>query len=216
MRDPQEVVDDFHRLYYGPNNAMEFRARSCSFLGQSVVKCPTDLWAYQEILFDLKPDLIVECGSGCGGSAYYMACLMDLMHLKGASIISMDISPMKRKKHRRIQYVLCDSVEPSVVEDIQKLAKTLKGHILVILDSNHHCDHVLKELDAYHSIVTPDSYLIVEDSNINGHPVLPDYGPGPWEAVVEWLPQHPEFEVEDWWEKYLMTYNPGGYLKRRV
>ena len=74
---------------------------------------------------------------------------------------------------------------------------------------------MLLDLAAYAPLVTPDSYLIVEDTNVNGHPVLADWGPGPWEAVDQFLVAHPEFERDTAREKFMMTYNPGGYLRRK-
>jgi cephalosporin hydroxylase len=87
--------------------------------------------------------------------------------------------------------------------------------VLVILDSDHTKDHVLAEMRAYGPLVTKGSYMIVEDTNINGHPVLPDFGPGPWEAVEEFLQGNDQFTVDRSREKLLMTFNPMGYLRRQ-
>ena len=87
---------------------------------------------------------------------------------------------------------------------------------MVVLDSDHAKDHVLQELNLYSRLVTPGQYLICEDGNINGHPVWPDFGPGPTEALEEFLRGHAqEFEVDRSCEKFLLTFNPGGYLLRR-
>jgi cephalosporin hydroxylase len=85
---------------------------------------------------------------------------------------------------------------------------------LVILDSDHSRDHVLTELRTYSPLVTPGQYLIVEDTNVNGHPVLSEHGPGPAEALVEFLDETDGFEVDRAREKFGMTFNPGGYLRR--
>ena len=87
--------------------------------------------------------------------------------------------------------------------------------VMVILDSDHTRDHVLAELRAYAPIVTPGQYLVVEDSNINGHPVFPGFGPGPMEALQAFLAETGEFEVDRSREKFLVTFNPGGYLRKR-
>ena len=86
--------------------------------------------------------------------------------------------------------------------------------VVVILDSAHDKDHVLEELRSYSSFVTVGNYLIAEDTNINGHPVLPNYGPGPMEAVEEFLLLNKDFVVDETREKYLLTFNRRGYLKR--
>ena len=85
---------------------------------------------------------------------------------------------------------------------------------MVILDSLHTAEHVGAELELYADIVSPGCYLVVEDMNVNGHPVLPDYGPGPTEAVEAFLATTDEFVVDRDRERFLMTLNPGGYLRR--
>ena len=85
---------------------------------------------------------------------------------------------------------------------------------MVILDSDHTKEHVLRELELYSHFVTNGQYLIVEDSNIHGHPVRRELPPGPWEAIEEWLPTQDDFTQDREREKLLLTFNPGGYLKR--
>jgi cephalosporin hydroxylase len=85
---------------------------------------------------------------------------------------------------------------------------------MVVLDSDHHAEHVLNELRIYGEMVTVGNYLIAEDTNVNGHPVKPEFGPGPWEAVETFLKENPAFAVDSKREKFLLTFNPGGYLIR--
>jgi cephalosporin hydroxylase len=85
---------------------------------------------------------------------------------------------------------------------------------MVVLDSDHHKDHVLEELRLYSPLVSVGQYLIVEDTHFNGHPILKNFGPGPWEAVEEFLRERPDFAVDSSREKYGMTFNPHGYLRR--
>jgi cephalosporin hydroxylase len=87
--------------------------------------------------------------------------------------------------------------------------------VMVLLDSDHAEAHVRKELDLYAPLVTSGCYLIVEDTNVNGHPVYPLHGPGPMEAVQGWLPAHQEFEADRRREKFMLTFNPYGYLRRK-
>jgi cephalosporin hydroxylase len=85
---------------------------------------------------------------------------------------------------------------------------------MVILDSDHRKIHVMEELRLYSKIVTPGQYLIVEDTNINGHPSAPGWGPGPMEAVQEWLPKNKNFVCDESMEKLMLTFNPKGFLRR--
>jgi cephalosporin hydroxylase len=88
--------------------------------------------------------------------------------------------------------------------------------VLVILDSDHSRDHVLDELRIYSRWVTPGSYLIVEDTNVNDHPALPEHGPGPMEALEEFLAETDEFEIDAPREKFFLTFNPRGFLRKRA
>jgi cephalosporin hydroxylase len=182
------------------------------WLGARAVKLPADMWIYQELFWEVKPDVVIETGTMFGGSAYYMATLFDL--LDHGRIVSIDIEAQPdRPVHERITYVHGSSVDAAVLAAVMEPVPS-GATVMVILDSDHSRDHVLAELDVWAPHVTVGSYLIVEDGNVNGHPVLPKYGPGPTEALDRWLPSHPEFEVDRTREKFMHTFNPGGYLKR--
>jgi cephalosporin hydroxylase len=105
------------------------------------------------------------------------------------------------------------SIDPTVIVRIERYVEH-ESRVLVVLDSDHAAEHVLAELDAYAPFVTPGSYLIV-DTNVNGNPVLPEHGPGPREAVNEFLAGGNSFTVDQRPEKFGITFNPGGYLLRR-
>jgi cephalosporin hydroxylase len=85
---------------------------------------------------------------------------------------------------------------------------------MVVLDSDHSRDHVLNELKAYSPLVTKGNYLIVEDTNLNGHPVHPSIGPGPMEAVTDFLRYNDEYQIDKERERFYITFNPNGYLKK--
>lgn len=183
--------------------------------GKQVFKAPSDLWIYQELLYELKPDLLIECGTFHGGSTLYYANLFDIMGTAG-EIVTIDVDAMPDMPvHNRIKYIYGSSVSKEILEQVNELVKG-KNKVMVILDSDHSRDHVLKELEAYHGFVTKGSYMIVEDSNLNGHPVYSGFGngPGPMEAMNEFLPNHPEFEIDESKEKFFLTFNPKGYLKK--
>jgi cephalosporin hydroxylase len=202
--DHADAIAAFHRAFYASRqtHGMTF------YQGVPILKSPLDLWVYQEIIWDLKPTLIIETGTAYGGSALYLANQLDLVG--GGSIISIDLEPApKLPQHHRVNYVAgYSSVHPSVVSAVRK---TAEGHprVMVILDSDHSKRHVLNELDAYADLVSPEQFLVVEDTNINGRPVEIDWrgGPGPGPAVDEWLPNHPEFEPAAMAERYLMTFH---------
>ena len=205
-----ETIDAFHRLYY---EAEDDTWKKTFWLGRTVRKCPLDLWAYQEILAETKPDVIVETGTYMGGSALFLASVCDL--LGHGKVVTVDISaPAGRPRHRRITYLVGSSVDPDVVGRVRRRARRAR-RVMVILDSDHSRDHVLRELELYSALVTPGCYLVVEDTNVNGHPVSPEFGPGPMEAVEAFLEATNDFEVDRSREKLLLTFNPSGYLRRR-
>ena len=203
------VVRAFHRLFYDSGTQTWSNTR---WLGVAAQKCPFDLWVYQELLHELRPAVIVECGTADGGSALYLASICDL--LGEGEIVTVDIRDLPgRPQHDRITYLSGSSIEPGIVQAIQQRVEG-RSPVLVILDSNHERDHVLAEMRLYGPLVTSGSYLVVEDSNINGHPVLPDFGPGPLEAIEAFLAETDEFTVDESREKYFLTFNPRGYLRR--
>lgn len=203
----QATVDAFHRLYYA---RLERTWTQTYWMGIKVLKCPLDLWIYQEILYEIRPDLIVECGTYKGGSALFLAGICDL--LRRGEILTIDVDLQDRPSHPRLHYLTGSSTASEVLRAVTERAGT--GSVLVILDSDHRRRHVLEELRSYRQVVTPGSYLIVEDTCINGHPLLPDFGPGPMEAVEEFLREAPEYCTDSSREKLYLTFNPRGFLRR--
>jgi cephalosporin hydroxylase len=210
-KDEKVIVEQFHKLYY---NSKEY-GRSISntyWRGIKTLKCPLDLWVYQEILHELKPDLVIETGTAEGGSAFFLASMMDLAGR--GQVLTIDIQHREgRPQHPRISYLLGSSTDESTMAEVRKTVEG-KETVLVILDSDHRKPHVDKELRLYHPFVTKGSYLIVEDTNVNGHPVDIDHGPGPMEALEEFLKACRDFTVDEKREKFYLTFNPRGYLKK--
>lgn len=206
-----DVVDAFHQAYYDAR-AYNQTWRNTWWMGHAVLKCPLDLWLYQEIIHKLRPAVVVETGTAFGGSALYMASLFDLVGQ--GRVITVDLEPRDgRPAHPRITYVTGSSVAADTVARVRDLVGG-EGPVMVILDSDHSEAHVRQELELYHPFVPVGSYLIVEDTNVNGHPVERHHGPGPWEATHDFLGSHPEFEHDTAMDKFLLTFNPKGYLKR--
>ena len=115
----------------------------------------------------------------------------------------------------RIRHLLGSSTDPEVVAEVKAMAASAE-RVMVLLDSDHSCEHVTRELELDAELVTPGCYLIVEDTNINGHPVVPDFDPGPAEALERFSARDDRFEVDDAAEKRLFTFNPDGFLRRRM
>lgn len=203
------VIQQFNKIYY---DSVVWGKGNTRWFGTPIQKCPTDLWIYQEIIFQLKPDVIVETGTAEGGSALFFASLFDLIG-KGR-IITIDVQDVKEcPKHNRITYMLGSSTSKEIMEQVKKQINN-NEKVMVVLDSDHSKGHVLNELRMYNELVTQESYLIVEDTNINGHPALPDFGPGPMEAVEDFLKENKNFVVDESREKFFLTFNPRGYLRK--
>jgi cephalosporin hydroxylase len=200
-----ETVRSFHELYYHKSRLVT------SWLGVRILKCPLDLWMFQDILHRTEPDLIIETGTARGGSAYFMACMCDLLG-KGR-IVTVDVRDVERPSHPRITYLHGSSVDSAILDQVRATIEPGE-RVMVALDSDHAEEHVYAELQEYPQLVTKGNYLIVEDTNVNGHPVWPDHGPGPMEALQRFLAETDDFEVDRSCEKFLLTLNPSGYLRR--
>jgi len=208
--DTSLLIDRFHTLYY---SRREQTWGNTFWLGHHVLKCPLDLWTYQEILHEVQPELIIETGTYLGGSALFLASICDL--LGSGQVLTIDVDRREdRPRHPRITYLTGSSTSNGILRQVRHRAKDM-SRVLVILDSGHAKEHVLAELHAYAPLVTQGSYLIVEDTNLNGHPVDSDHGPGPAEAVAEFMEGNDAFVRDESREKFMLTFNPGGYLKRR-
>lgn len=204
----QDIVKKFHELYY----EMHFRTWANTFwLGVPLEKCPLDCWIYQEILFETKPDVIIECGTFKGGGALFLASLLDIMG-KG-KIITIDIQKRDFKQHPRITYLTGSSTSKEIISKVKNLIKK-EDKVMVILDSDHTKAHVLSELEAYNDLVSKGNYLIVEDTNVNGHPIQKEYGEGPMEALKKFMKTNDNFVIDKSKEKFYLTFNPHGYLRK--
>ena len=203
------IVNQFNRYYY---SSPEVIWKNTHWRGVLVSKAPTDLWMYQEIVSNLRPKWIIETGTWHGGSAYYLADICELIGT--GQVISIDLAAQPGlPEHPRVEYISGSSLDPDVVDKVNSTVDG--GPVIVILDSDHSFDHVRAEIAAYSPLVTPGSYLIVEDTICNGNPALPKYGPGPMEAVNDFLKTTDEFSVDHEKERFLLTFNSKGYLRRK-
>jgi cephalosporin hydroxylase len=209
--DDREVVDQFLALYYNARYS-NLTWGNTMWRGVKTLRCPLDLWLYQEIIFETRPELIIEAGTANGGGAFYLASLCEM--LECGHVMSIDIrhSPTL-PKHARLTYLTGSSVAPDIVATVKARAHDAK-QVLIILDSDHSQAHVLAELRAYAPLVRSGGYLIVEDTIVNGHPVRSDFGAGPMEAIEEFLAETSDWVIDRNMEKFLLSFNRNGYLKR--
>jgi cephalosporin hydroxylase len=203
-----------------------------TWLGQPIIQFPQDMIALQEIIWSVKPDMIIETGIAHGGSLIFSASMLALLEISGeisdGKVLGIDIDIrehnreliLKHPMSKKITMIEGSSIDPIIIKEVQKFAKEGKK-ILLLLDSNHTHEHVLAELNAYASLVSLGSYCIVYDTGIEDMPdgSFPNrpWGKGnnPKTALKEFLKGHNEFSIDKEIEgKLLITVAPDGYLKR--
>lgn len=259
---------EFEQLFY---DSADTTWQTMTWMGIPIQKNPCDLWIYQELIYRIKPTVIIETGTLFGGSALYLAHLLDLMSSvnapkaenpiptaafapkrsespigQGAAlshvlsqpdlespsdgalraafpgrVITVDCQPRQNRPfHPLISYVHGNSADVKTTLQVEEIMRAVEMflplRVMVILDSDHEFSHVLREMELYSGFVTPGSYLIVEDTNLNGHPVWSDYGPGPREAIEQFIISHNEFMRDAGCERLMLSFNRGGYLRRRA
>ena len=179
-----------------------------------VDKNPLDLWIFQEIIYEVKPDYIIETGTQFGGTTFFLAHLLDLLgHGEVITIDIIDGMAPEVKAHPRVIQIVGSSTSTQTVEKIRRIVKN--GRTLVDLDSEHTTDHVLRELELYSPFVSVGSYVIVEDTMLDTFYHHEGYPSGPLKAVEKFLRKNDNFEIDTSKEKLLITWNPKGYLKRK-
>jgi cephalosporin hydroxylase len=202
------------------------------WMGRPIIQYPQDMLAVQEIIWSVKPDLIIETGIAHGGSLIFSASMLELNAIsggpQGAQVLGIDIDIRAHNRAaieahsmaRRIAMIQGSSVAADVIAQVKTRAAG-KRSVLVVLDSNHTHDHVLAELEAYANLATIGSYCIVFDTVIEDMPE-DAFGDRPWSkgnnaktAVWDFLKRHGEFEIDKSIQhKLLVTVAPDGYLKR--
>ncbi|SHG30237.1 Cephalosporin hydroxylase [Flavobacterium fluvii] len=200
----EDVEVSVQSIYEGHHNV--------TYKGIKAIRCPFDYVIYQMIICELKPDLVIEIGTNIGGGALYIADLLD-MNGKGIlhTIDIVDIVDPRVKEHKRIKF-FTKGWEDYNLELTQGFEK-----ILIIEDASHYYKDTIGILNKFYSLVTLDSYFIIEDGIINELGLEKDYLGGPLKALREFLPNHPEFIVDRKWCNMFgknATFNVNGYLKR--
>ena len=213
-----------------------------SWLGRPIIQFPQDICAMQELIWQIKPDLIIETGIAHGGSLILTSSMLSLLDYcdaveKGVMldpkvpsrrVLGLDIDIRAHNREaieahpmaNRIEMIEGSSIDPAIIEQVQEIASNYE-RVLVCLDSNHTHKHVLAELEAYAPLVSEGSYCIVFDTLIENMPAETfadrPWGPGenPKTAVWEYLKTHPEFVIDKQMDhKLLISVAPEGYLKR--
>jgi len=174
------------------------------WFGVPALKKPLDLWIYQEIIWETRPEVLIEAGSGKGGSALFYASIFDLIGEGRVVTIDVQDTASRTLSHPRITTIIGSSVSEDVVSQVRKIVGTQTA--MVSLDSDHSMIHVLKEMELYSQFVSIGNYMIVEDTGIRG--------PGPGKAVRKFLRRRRDFVQDRKREKFMITSCRGGFLKR--
>ena len=187
-----------------------------------IIKNPIDLWMMQQIIYEVQPDFVIETGTWMGGSALYFAHTLHGMGLVNSRVLTVDIQDFTQEGasahplwKKYVEFFLGSSTDPGIVAAIQGKVQGKKA--VVALDSDHKMLHVLQEMKLYAPMVSRGSYLVVEDTHMDGIPTHPEMGAGPMTAVRAFLEQggRRDFEQDLRREAMVMTFNPGGWLRRK-
>lgn len=219
----QELKNAAHKFNVVSNR--DLYPYNFSWMGRPIIQFPQDMIAMQELIWEIKPDLIIETGIAHGGSLIYYASIMELIGKGEILGIDIDIREHNKKEieahpmFKRISMIQGSSIDQNIIERVKEKAKDKKT-IMVSLDSNHTHDHVLEELKLYSPFVTIGSYCIVYDTIIEDMPAKMydrpwDVGNNPKTAVWEFLKTNSDFEIDKSIDnKLLISVAPDGYLKR--
>lgn len=203
-----KIIREFNKLYYDLGKQTWCNTR---YRGVTVFKAPTDLWIYQELIEACRPDLIIETGSCRGGSAMFLSDTVK--NICPSTVISIDITHDNlhgKAKQSDVNFWLGSSVDDEIVARVKAhIAAYYCQRVMVILDSDHSKEHVLKELEVYAPLVSVGCPLIVEDTN---------NCQGPKDAVEEWFSEHEQrgyqYKPDYICEKFMLTFNRDGYFER--
>jgi cephalosporin hydroxylase len=180
------------------------RKNDATWKGVDILKFPTDLFMYHEAIWQKKPEVIVEIGTKFGGSALFMQDMLD--QIGDGKVITIDIKDQVKEKDPRIEYIIGNSLDEKIIEQIKEKTKDKKT--MLVIDGNHDRKHVKWELDKYNDIVTKGQFMVVEDCYIDRGL----YGPG--EAKVWFLKNYKGFKQTDFDKKYLIGISMEGWLER--
>jgi cephalosporin hydroxylase len=214
----QLVEREFHLSWY--NSMVWSKTR---WLGTITHQNPMDMWVMQEIMYQVQPEVVLEVGCRFGGSAVIWGMILHELNPL-AKVVTVDVDEksnaiglsddphcqgmctrarLTTSWKRMVHFEHGSSIDPAVVKRVADRYVGAGKVVMVLLDSDHTAPHVLQEMQLWGPLVSKGSYLIVQDSNVNGHPVLPNYGPGPFEAIEEYQRSHPGVFAIDAEREYL-------------
>lgn len=195
-----EIIKAFHDLYY---SSRIWAYGNTKYKGIIIEKMPLDLWIFQEIIYEVKPDLIVELGSRYGGSATWLGDVCE--NFGHGYVITFEISDsVIAPPHPRVDFIRTNCLIGVATHKVKDAIAKYGSKVLVIDDAEHTEYAVSKALEIYSPFVSKGSYFIVEDTNVTAAK----------EAVEKFLPNHPEYEIDKSCHKFFLTFNPNGYLKK--
>jgi len=210
--DHADLLQQYHDVWYNAPHTWHY----LHFLGVGMMKCPNDLWMYQELMSSHRPRVVIETGTYAGGSALWFAMLMDMLGIDG-HVYSIDFEDHRRvQSHPKITFIAGDSTDPIVkdviLEDVLEKNLTCEK-FLISLDADHSAEHVRKELELYAPLTGVGDWIVVEDTNISWPG--PDGDRGARGGIMDYVEAHQgEFSQDILAERWLLTMNPGGWLRR--
>ena len=205
------VTDAFTAMYYWSSHGT-WNGGVTTYKGVAVLQNPFDMWIKQEIIHLTKPDVIIETGSACGGSAYMYTDMFPKL-----KVISIDHQQENKLQVSppRVTFLKGYSTDKKIYRIVEKEVRNKR--VIVILDSDHHYKNVLAEMNLYSPLVTPGCYMVVEDTCLDSEPLNhPDYvNDGPMKAVNEFFTKNNDFLIDHDREKFYMTFYPNGWLLKK-
>jgi cephalosporin hydroxylase len=195
-----------------------------TWLGIPIIQTPEDMVMMQELLWKVRPDVVIECGVAHGGALVLYASILELLgkgHVVGVDVEIRKYNRLALQSHplsKRFSLIEGSSVEKGTLEQVKRHLQP-DDVVMVTLDSNHTRDHVRRELELYAPLVSPDSYLVVFDGVMQVLTDAPGGSPewaqdNPWHAIQDFLRDHPDFEIDPYYNRLKVTYCPGGFLRR--
>jgi cephalosporin hydroxylase len=195
-----------------------------TWLGIPIIQTPEDISMMQEVIWKVRPDVIIECGVAHGGALVLYASILEMTgkgHVIGVDVEIRKYNRLALQSHpmsRRFTLIEGSSVDEATVQQVREMIRP-DDRVMVTLDSNHTAAHVAQELSLYAPLVTPDSYLVVFDGVMQVLADAPGGSPSwdtdnPWQAVQQFISENADFEIDLYYNRLKVTHCPGGFLRR--